>query len=174
MKRPEETEHPVYYKHYIDLVKSDNIIKVLSEQVIDFQELISEISEENENQAYAPGKWTPKEVIGHIIDTERILAYRALCFARKDKTPLSGFNENNYVMNANFKNRTLYDLAQEFAVLRESNITLFRSFDTEALNQAGNANGTEVTVRAILFMLAGHAVHHINVIKLKYLESPAS
>ncbi len=173
MRRPLEAEHPVYYKHYIDLVKSDDIIKELSAQVIDFQELISEISVTNENESYAPGKWTAKEVIGHITDTERIFACRALSFARKDKTALPGFNENDYVYYANFKNRTIYDLAHEFAVLRESNITLFRSFDTEALDQIGNANGRDVSVRAILFMLAGHAAHHMNVVKTKYLENPS-
>ena len=137
--------------------------------MIDIQELISEISEEKEDFAYAPGKWTPKEVIGHIIDTERIMAFRALCFARKDKTPLPGFDENYYVANANFKNRTMYDLAHEFAVVRESNIALFKCFNQEALDATGTANGREVSVRAILFMIAGHAVHHVNIIKTRYL-----
>ncbi len=170
MKRPETTEHPIYYKQYIDLIKSDNILKVLDKQVIDIQELLSGISEEKENFVYAPDKWTPKEVIGHIIDTERIMAYRALCFARKDKTPLPGFDENNYVANSNFNKRTMYDLGHEFAVVRESNIALFKCFDEAMLNEMGNANGKEVSVRAILFMIAGHAVHHINVIKTRYLS----
>ncbi len=112
MKRPANTEYPACYQKYIDLIKSDDIIKVLDEQVIDIQELISGISAEKESFRYAEGKWTPKEVIGHIIDTERIMAYRALRFARKDKTPLAGFDENNYVANADFNKRTMYDLAR--------------------------------------------------------------
>lgn len=170
MKRPETTEHPVYFQKYIDLVKSDDILKALDEQVIDVQELISRISSDKELYVYAPNKWTPKEVIGHIIDTERIMAYRALCFARKDKTSFPGFDENSYVASANFNGRSMYDLAHEFAVVRQSNIALFKTFNEIQLNEIGIANGKENTVRAVLFMIAGHTEHHINVIKTKYLE----
>ena len=169
MKRPESSEHPAYYTHYISLVKGDNVLKQLENQVIDIQAIISEIPEEKENFAYAPGKWTIKEVLGHIIDTERIMAYRALRFARKDQTHLSGFDENEYVVNSNYNNRTLYDIAHEFAIVRESNLALFKHFDEETLSQQGTANNNEASVRAILFMIAGHANHHLNVIKTKYL-----
>ena len=118
MKRPESVEYPEYFNKYINLIVGDNILKVLEDQVIDFQELISSFTEENEDFVYAPDKWTPKEVIGHIIDTERIMAYRTLCFARKDKTPLPGYDDMEYVKNAKFNSRTLYDLAHEFAVIR--------------------------------------------------------
>ncbi len=168
-KRPESSEHPPYYDHYIGLVKGDDIIKALKSQVIDAQSVISGIPEDKENYAYSEGKLTTKEVLGHIIDTERILGYRAIRFARKDKTVLPGFDENSFVANANFNKRTLYDLAHEFALVRESNITSFKHFDEEALNQMGNANGKEVSVRAILYMIAGHATHHINVIQTRYL-----
>ncbi|MBN8695920.1 MAG: DinB family protein [Bacteroidetes bacterium] len=169
MKRPQVNEHPAYYTHYIGLVKGDNILKQLEDQVIDIQAIISEIPEEKENYAYAPGKWTIKEVLGHIIDTERIMAYRALRFARKDKTALPGFDENEYVANSDYNKRTLYDIAHEFAIVRESNLALFKHFNEEALDQRGTANNNEATVRAILFMIAGHANHHLNVIKTKYL-----
>ncbi len=169
MKRPELSEHPGYYTHYIGLVKGDNILKQLEDQVIDTQAIISEIPEEKETYAYAPGKWTIKEVLGHIIDTERIMAYRALRFARKDKTALQGFDENEYVANSDYNKRTLYDIAHEFAIVRESNLALFKHFNEEALDQRGTANNNEATVRAILFMIAGHANHHLNVIKTKYL-----
>lgn len=169
MKRPQVNEHPAYYTHYIGLVKGDNILKQLEDQVIDIQAIISEIPEEKENYAYAPGKWTIKEVLGHIIDTERIMAYRALRFARKDKTALPGFDENEYVTNSDYNKRTLYDIAHEFAIVRESNLALFKHFNEEALDQRGTANNNEATVRAILFMIAGHANHHLNVIKTKYL-----
>lgn len=169
MKKPLPNEHPTYYKRYIDLISSDDILKVLDEQIIHLQELISKISQEKENFRYAEGKWTPKEVLGHILDTERIMAYRALRFARKDKTPLAGFDENNYVEHADFNEIKIHDLAHSFSLIRKSNIELFKYFDEETLNEMGNANGNEVSVRSILFMIAGHTVHHINVIKTKYL-----
>lgn len=169
MKRPQESEHPAYYKHYIGLVQGDNILKQLENQVLDVQALISGIPEEKESFAYAPGKWTIKEVLGHIIDTERILAYRALRFARKDSTELQGFDENAYVANSDYNKRTIYDIAHEFGIVRESNIVLFKHFNEEALNQIGTANNNNASVRAILFMIAGHATHHLNVVKTKYL-----
>ena len=169
MKRPQVNEHPAYYTHYIGLVKGDNILKQLEDQVIDIQAIISEIPEEKESYAYAPGKWTIKELLGHIIDTERIMAYRALRFARKDKTALPGFDENEYVVNSDYNKRTLYDIAHEFAIVRESNLALFKHFNEEALDQRGTANNNEATVRAILFMIVGHANHHLDVLKTKYL-----
>lgn len=169
MKRPQSNEYPAYYQHYLDLVSGDNIIKSLGSQIMDIQAVISQIPEEKENFAYAKDKWTIKQVLGHIIDTERVLGYRAMRFARKDQTPLSGFDENKYVANAKFNEQSLYNLAHEFAIVREANLALWKQFGEEEMNQMGNANGIDVSVRAILFMIAGHATHHINVIKTKYL-----
>jgi len=169
MRPPLPKEYPAYYGNYIKLVATNDIIKLLDEQVVDIQELISNVDEDKENFAYEPGKWTIKEVVGHIIDTERILAYRALRFARKDNTALAGFDENNYVANANFGKRTLYNLSHEFALLRESNIVLFKYFDEEMLNQSGIANDNEASVRSLLYMIAGHAAHHVNILKTRYL-----
>lgn len=166
---PQPTEYPRYYQSYLDLVKDGDLIKTLKDQIIDIQAVIATIPEEKEGFAYAEGKWTIKEVIGHIIDTERILAYRAMRFARKDKTVLPGFDENTFVANANFNKRTLYELAHEFAIVREANITMFKTFDKEQLMEKGNANGQEVSVRSIIYMIAGHASHHVNVIRTKYL-----
>ncbi|MBA3705170.1 MAG: DinB family protein [Bacteroidetes bacterium] len=168
-RQPQSSEYPPYYAHYISLVKEDNILRVLKNQVIDIQALISGIPEDKENYAYAEGKWTIKEVLGHVIDTERIFGYRAMRMARKDKTMLPGFDENTFVENAQFNKRTLYDLAHEFAIVRESHLASFKHFDEIALNQIGNANGKEVSVRAILYMIAGHAAHHMDVIKTRYL-----
>ena len=108
MKRPLPSEYPPFYKSYVDNVKTDNIIKELRDQVLNIQAIISTIPEDKEDYVYAEGKWTIKEIIGHIIDTERVLGYRAMRFARKDKTPLPGYDENFYVSNANFKKQTLY------------------------------------------------------------------
>ena len=169
MDRPQPNEYPEYYKHYLELVKSPNVMKALKDQVMDIQAIIAEIPEDKENHAYAEGKWTIKEVIGHIIDTERILGYRAMRFARKDKTMLPGFDENEFVANANFNERTLYELGHEFAIAREANLAMFKTFGDEQSVQIGNANGQQVSVRAIVFMIAGHAAHHMHVIRLKYL-----
>jgi uncharacterized damage-inducible protein DinB len=169
MKRPESEEFPEYYKSYIDLVENANIIKEMNNQVMDIQALISEIPEEKENYAYAEGKWTIKEILGHIIDSERIFAYRAMRFARRDKTALPGYDENMFAANANFNKQSLYSLAHEFAIVREANLTLFKTFDEETFDLIGNANGKDVSVRAILYMIVGHATHHMNVIKTRYL-----
>jgi len=169
IEQPQSSEYPPYYQHYLDLVSNGDVIKTLKDQIMDIQAVISKIPEEKEGYAYAEGKWTIKEVIGHVIDTERILGYRVLRFARKDKTVLPGFDENAFVSNANFNKRTLYELAHEFAIVREANITLFKTFEKEHLIQKGNANGQEVSVRSVIYMIAGHASHHMNVIKTKYL-----
>ncbi len=170
MNRPLPNEYPVEYKGYIDLVKTENIIKELRDQVLNIQATISTIPEEKEDYAYAPGKWSIKEVLGHIIDAERVQGYRAMRFARKDKTALPGYDENMFVANANFKKQTLYSLGHEFAIVREANLALFKVWDEEALSQIGRGNNLDVSVRAIIFMIAGHATHHMNVIKEKYLN----
>lgn len=169
MTRPQKNEYPAYYESYIAQVKSDNVIRVLEDQILTMQNILSDVPEEKEDFTYAEGKWTMKEVIGHVIDTERIFAYRALRIARNDKTPLPGFDQDTYVPNGNFNKRSLYDLAHEFGVVRESNIILFKSFDEEILSRTGIANEKEISVRALLFIVAGHAIHHLNVIKQRYL-----
>lgn len=169
MKRPATNEYPAMYQSYVDLVKGNNIIKVLSDQVLDMQALIAQIPEEKEAYAYATGKWTIKEVIGHIIDTERVLGYRAMRFARKDETPLPGFDENSYIINGNFNNQSLYSLAHEFALVREANIAMYKNFDESMLDFIGTANGLNASARGIMYMIAGHAIHHMNTIRLKYL-----
>jgi hypothetical protein len=169
MKRPQPTDYPAYYESYISQVKGDNVLRALEDQILMMQNILSDIPEEKEDFTYAEGKWTLKEVIGHIIDTERIMAYRALRFSRNDSTELPGFDQDTYVSAADFNKRSLYDLAHEFGVVRESNIILFKSFDEEALNRKGIANGKEITVRALVYIVAGHAVHHLNVLRQKYL-----
>ena len=170
MRRPLPNEFPLEYQGYIDLVKTDNILKTLRDQVLNIQATISTIPEVMEDFAYAPGKWTIKEVLGHIIDAERVQGYRAMRYARKDKTELPGYDENMFVANANFNKQTLYGLAHEFAIVREANLALFKVWDEEALDQIGRGNNLDCSVRAILFMIAGHATHHMNVIKEKYLN----
>jgi DinB family protein len=170
MKRPLPSEYFEFYAGYISLVKNENVIKELQDQVLDLQVLISSVPTEKEDHAYVHGKWTIKEVIGHIIDTERIMAYRAFRISRKDKTSLSGFDENIFIANSNFNHRSLYDLAHEFSLMRESNIVLFKSFSEEMINEMGVANGKDISVRALLYIIVGHTTHHMNVIRDKYLK----
>jgi len=171
MRKPLASEYEsTYIKYYIDLVQGDDVIKALEQQLQSSQKFLKLLSEEQGGFAYAENKWTLKEVVGHIIDTERIMAYRILCISRGEKQSLPGFDENEYVKNAFFNKRTLTDLINELRAVRESNILLFRSFDEETLSRKGIANGKEISVRAILFMMAGHELHHINVIRTKYLN----
>ena len=171
MRKPELNEHPPYYTYYINLVKIEQGVKALENQIIEMQQFIGSVPVELEECKYAEGKWTIKEVLGHICDVERILGYRALCIARGEQIELPGFDEDRYVETGLFNKRSLYDLAHEFSIVRESNIAMFKSFDETALNRSGTANKNKMTVRAILFMIAGHEKHHINVIKERYLKS---
>jgi uncharacterized damage-inducible protein DinB len=170
MRKPETNEHPPYYNYYINLVKSEQGVKALENQIIEMQQFIGNVPLELEEYRYAEGKWTLKEVLGHICDVERILGYRALCIARGEKKELPGFDEDQYVAYGMFNKRSLYDLAHEFSIVRESNIAMFKSFDENAFNMMGIANNSKMSVRAILFMIAGHEIHHINVIKERYLK----
>lgn len=169
MPRPTENDYAPYYKDYVNYIEGDNIIKILRDQLSRTVKLVKSIPEEKGNYAYAKGKWSIKEVLGHITDSERIFAYRALCIARGEKKSLPGFEQDDYVRGGNFNNRTLMSLIDEFIQLRKSNIILFNSFTEDMLNKRGLANNNEVTVRAILFITAGHEVHHINILKEKYL-----
>jgi hypothetical protein len=171
---PAENEYPAHFKHYISLVKIDSGIKAIENQIIELQQFISIIPVEKENYAYAPGKWTVKEVIGHLCDTERIMGYRALCIARGEQKNLLSFDENLYVQNANFSTRSIYDLVHEFSIVRESNMAMFKSFDNTVLDKIGTANNSKVSVRAILFMIAGHEKHHLNILKERYLQTEMS
>ncbi|MNI54055.1 DinB superfamily protein [compost metagenome] len=118
--------------------------------------------------AYAEGKWTLKEMLGHMIDTERVFAFRITCFARKEQQPLPGFDEDDYVLNAHFAERELEDLIEEFAALRKANLYLFKSLNEDDLNKKGIASGREINVRSILFIVGGHVIHHVGVLKERY------
>jgi hypothetical protein len=170
MKRPVPSEYPEYFKTYLDQVKSDNVLKVLESQILDMQFILSDIPEEKENYTYEKGKWTLKEVIGHVIDTERIMAYRALSFARGNTNPQPGFDPDIFMKNVDFNKRTLYNIAHEFGVVRESNLILFKSFSEQDLDKIGKANDWNMSVRSLIWVIAGHAIHHLNFIKIKYLD----
>jgi hypothetical protein len=167
-QRPQANEFPVYYKGYIDSVADDVLIE-LENQIEFFPKFLSAISEEKASFAYAEGKWTIKELVGHILDTERIMSYRALRFARQDATALPGFDENDYVKYAHFADRSLQSLVDEFIVLRKSTMYLLKSFNEEELNRSGISNDRPITVRALVYILAGHVNHHQHILKERYL-----
>jgi uncharacterized damage-inducible protein DinB len=167
--RPLETDYAPYYKSYIENIEGDNILEILNKQNQLTQNVLNSFSEYKGNYSYAPGKWTVKEVVGHMTDTERVFAYRALCIARGEKQPLPGFEQDDYVKEGNFNKRELFDLNYDYRLLRESNLLLFKSFDDKILARRGTASGYEVTVNALLFMIAGHSFHHIEILKTRYL-----
>jgi len=167
--RPRPGDYSTYYENYVKLIGDEDILKILNDQSKKTQDILNSFSEHRGNYRYADGKWTVKEVVGHLLDTERVFAYRALCIARGEKKSLPGFDQNDYVSEGNFNRRELFDLNYEFRLLRESNLLLFRSFTPEMLKLKGFANESSVTVLAILFIIAGHEKHHMNVLREKYM-----
>ena len=167
MKRPQTQDYPEWYENYISLVQGD-VIEFLEKQGTDFPTFLNNLIEKAD-YAYAPGKWTIKEMVGHIIDTERIMVFRLTCFARNETAALPGFEEDAYVKSAHFSDRSLFSLSEEFMALRKANMFLFKSLNEDDLGKGGNANGNQISVRALVFILAGHVIHHTNIIKERYL-----
>ncbi len=166
--RPRTGDNNPYYDRYISLIGDDDIIEVLEEQRKKSENFLKTFTEKQGNYSYADGKWTMKEVLGHVIDTEKIMAYRALAFARGEKQSLPGFEQDDYVAESNFNNRSLADLINEFLTVRDSNIILFKSFDEKILNRRGIASESEVTVLALIYIIAGHEKHHMKILRKKY------
>ncbi len=168
MNRPKPEDYTTYFKKYIDTV-SDNPVEELEQQAIALPRFLKTISEEKSCFAYAEGKWTIKELVGHITDTERIMAYRILRFSRNDQTDLPGFDENEFVAYAHFNDRTLTSLAEEFALLRKANLVLIKALTETQMNRTGVANGNKISVKALVYVLAGHVNHHQAILKERYL-----
>jgi hypothetical protein len=163
-------EYPAFFQTYISTV-SEDARKEFEQQKEAFFDFISNIPKEKENYAYAAEKWTVKEVIGHLLDTERIMAYRALRFARNDQHELAGFEENDYVANSNYALRSLESLAEEFVAIRTINLFLFGQFTEQEWSRMGQANKNAVSVRALLYILVGHINHHQKILQERYLAS---
>jgi uncharacterized damage-inducible protein DinB len=168
--RPDTNEYAPYYQKYVSLVPAGDIIETLQSQSTDTLSLLRSVSEERASSRYEPGKWSVKEVVGHIIDSERIFSYRALRFARDDRTPLPGYEQDDYARTGNFDARTLADLATDFESARASTIALLRSFDGDAWQRRGAANDNEVSVRALAHIIAGHELHHVGILRERYLK----
>jgi uncharacterized damage-inducible protein DinB len=166
--RPNAKDYNPYYETYIKEIEGDDILKILNEQHKKTQEVLNSFSELRGNYRYDDGKWTVKEVVGHLLDTERVFAYRALSIARGEKKSLPGFEQDDYVREGNFNARNLSDLNYEFRLSREANLLMFRSFSEEMLNRKGTANESPVTVRAILWIITGHEKHHVKILQERY------
>ena len=170
--RPDPTEFAPYAQAYIDLVQGDDVVKPLSAQRESTASLLRSIDDKVAGTwTYAPGKWTMKELIGHIVDTERIYAYRTLSLARGETASLPGFEQEDYVKTSGANGRSISDLAAEFDAVRQSTIALFTGFPPEAWTRRGTVNGFSVTARGLAFQIPGHALHHLNILKDRYLSA---
>lgn len=169
--RPQGGEYAAYYETYVSLVPGSDVMAALEGQRLVMSQLLGARSEREGNFRYAKDKWSVKEVVGHIADSERIFAYRALRIARGDQTPLSGFEQDDYVKGGNFGERTLADLRDELAQVRAATVALFRGLSEEAWQRRGVANKNEVSVRALAFIIAGHELHHRHILEQNYLPA---
>ncbi len=168
--RPQPGEYSPYHDNYISLVKDNDVLAALDNQRRQMVLLLSGCTEADGDLRYAPEKWSLKEVLGHINDTERIMSYRALRISRGDQTPIEGFEQDDYVRNSPFARRSLADLIEDYIVVRRATISLFRNLDEPAWTRRGVANKNEVTVRALAYIIAGHELHHRRILEEKYLR----
>jgi hypothetical protein len=145
------------------------VLEVLTRQFAEMQRIFGALDEEKSGYRYAEGKWTLKELLGHMVDTERIMAYRVLCIARGEKQPLPGFDENAYALHAGYGDRPFADVLAEYRLVRGANLLLFRSLTEPMLRQVGTANGCPISARAMLYVLTGHEKHHLGIIRERYL-----
>jgi hypothetical protein len=167
--QPEPSEYASYYGRYISLVTGCDPLTALSRQIDETCDLLRTIPEKRSEYRYAPEKWSIKEVVGHMSDTERVMTYRALRFARADKTELPGFEQDDFVKAAGSDHLPFADLIDEFAQMRRSTLCLFHNFQNEAWSRVGIASGNPVSVRALAYIVAGHELHHMKVLREKYL-----
>jgi uncharacterized damage-inducible protein DinB len=167
--RPEPSEYTSHYETYISKVPEGSLLKALEDQRRETQQLLGGLSEAKALHRYAPDKWSIKEVVGHVMDSERVFCYRALRFARADGSPLPGFDEKAWVPAGRFDARSLKDLAAELDAVRRATIALLSGLDAEALTRRGTANNNPITVRALAWIIAGHERHHLGIVRERYL-----
>ena len=170
LTRPNPTEYAEFYKNYIARVPEGSVLDFLAKQLGNYRQLLVGVSDEAASAAPAPGKWSIKQVLGHLCDAERVMTYRALRFARSDAEELRGFEQDDYVREAHSNSRSVDDLLAEFESIRKATIALFGSLPPEAETRAGIANGNKVTVRALAYIAAGHAQHHFELLKAGLIQ----
>jgi hypothetical protein len=169
LTRPASNEYAEYYGGYISKVPEGNILDILEKQIVETLRFVEGLGEDKASFRYAPGKWSIKQIVGHLSDTERVFQYRALAFARLDPTALPSFEQDDYVKNANFDAVPLRALLDEFSAVRSAGVAMFRSFDDDMFLRAGTASGFRFTVRAMPYIIAGHERHHMGVIRERYI-----
>ncbi len=172
--RPANTEFAPYYNTYIGRISGEDVISALESQLAESLVFFRAIDDAKSRTSYAPGKWTVREVLGHIIDTERVMAYRALRFSRNDKTPIEGFEQDDFIRGASYNEIPMADLLREFELVRRANIEMFRKLKPEAWQRIGTANEKQISVRALAFVIAGHENYHRDIVREKYLASAAT
>lgn len=170
LQRPLENEYPEYYVPYVNLVSDGDLLLILKENLAEMTALFEGLSEENGQFRYAQGKWSMKEVLGHMADTERIMSYRLLRIGRGDQTPLAGFDENDYINGSQFDQLPIKNILDDFAAVRNATIALIQNMPDGAWAKRGIANDTEITSRAIAYIIAGHAIHHLKIIHERYMS----
>jgi DinB family protein len=166
--RPAPDEYAPFFAGYVSLVPEPDALAVLRAQPGEIERLARAVPTERETYRYAPGKWSVREILGHIGDAERVFGYRAFCISRGDHTPLPGFDENTYVAESAYDARSAAALAADFALLRAANLAVLDRLDEARFGRIGNANGKPVSVRALAFIMAGHVRHHLGVLKARY------
>ncbi len=167
--RPAADEYLAYYGRYIQRVPDGDVVATLSDQIGETLALLRGLPESVATYRYAPDKWSVNEMVGHMIDTEKIFAYRALRFARADKTPVPGYEQDDYVRNSSFNSYPLSELASELETVRRSTLYFFRHLEDDAWGRRGLANNAEVSVRALAYIIAGHELHHREMLHTRYL-----
>jgi hypothetical protein len=171
MTRPLESEYAPYYQGYVAHVSEEEVLPVLRSQLDQLDVLLGRVTPEHETYAYAEGKWSIRELAGHLIDGERVFGYRAFCIARGETRNLPGFDENQYMLRAPYNQIDLEDLLSELRLVRLSNLAMLRTLDEEGWTRIGTANDAQVSVRALAFIMAGHVRHHMGVLRERYLPN---
>jgi len=166
--RPKETEYPPFYAGYVARVPETEILEALREQPTELKRIADSLASDKERYRYAPDKWSVRELFGHLVDSERFFGHRAFCISRADANPLPGFDENFYVTQSTYDSRPLADLVKDFSLLREANSRLLENLEEAAWPREGVANGAKVTVRALAYIMTGHARHHLAVLRERY------
>jgi hypothetical protein len=169
MQRPAPTEHIPYYEHYVSLVPGGDFLKVFAQQVEEVRAFVESVPPDRELYRYAPGKWSLREAMVHVLDTERIFAYRACCIARGETQVLTGYDQDAYVVHSEADRQSLRDLLEEFEHQRCGNLIMLRGMSEETSKRMGVANNDPVSVRALAYIMAGHVTHHLQIFRERYL-----
>lgn len=167
-EKPSYDEYPAFYHKYVDAIPEGNIFQIFEDQLSELEARLGDAGTDKWLFRYAEGKWSVKEVLGHMIDAERVFSFRSLCFARGDKNELPGFDENEYVKAGDFDKVSEKELLRHMICIRRANVLLYSTFGEKELERSGQANGKPISVRALVFITAGHFQHHMNILKERY------